>query len=382
MATEVVSIPAKYRSNIAGVINEHTGGSDLFLLQRPDRVRTRKPTGWLYPKPYEMRTIKHRVVSGTIRSENQSSGAQYSYEGFLGSFVDGGSSVDLLSSSTTERNQSIMKALTNLKDQRVNLGVALAEAQQTADFVGSSALKLGRAAKHALDGDFKRALGGLGVKRWRDYPSGWLGYNYAALPLLGDIYGSLSALNERRDLTEWVITVKGVSNYREMSADVFQSQPNMFGGCYRIDNKRRGYFTRLDYYPGNTFLSTLSSAGVTNPLEVIWEKVPFSFVVDWMVPVGDWLSTMDAALGFKFLSGSTTMRLESTRSTVVANEPVNPPYRCKFAKFEGKQRTLHIIRTVHNSSPLVAAPRIKNPLSLGHMANGLSLLAAVFGGRR
>jgi len=382
MPTELIQVPGRYRSDIAGVVSNPIGGYDTFIHVYPDRVRTRKPTGWLYPKPYDMRVSKRRVTSGTIRAENLSNGNQYSYSGDLGSFVDGGSTISLLPSSTMERNQSIMKALASLKDQRVNLGVALAEAQQTADFVGSSALKLGRAAKHALDGDFKRALSGLGVKRWRDYPKGWLGYNYAALPLLGDIYGSLDALNNRRDLTEWVITVKGVSNHIQQKSTVYHPQPNMFSGCYLNDTQRRGYFTRLDYYPGNTFLSTLSSAGVTNPLEVIWEKVPFSFVVDWLVPVGDWLSTMDAALGFKFLSGSTTMRLESTRSIVVANEPVNPPYRCKFAKFEGRQRSLHIIREVHNSSPLVATPRIKNPLSLGHMANGLSLLTAVFGGRR
>lgn len=36
--------------------------------------------------------------------------------------------------------------------------------------------------------------------------------------------------------------------------------------------------------------------GLVNPLEVAWELVPLSFVVDWFVPIGDYLSALDVPL--------------------------------------------------------------------------------------
>jgi hypothetical protein len=40
----------------------------------------------------------------------------------------------------------------------------------------------------------------------------------------------------------------------------------------------------------------LHSLGVTKPLSVIWELVPFSFVVDWFVSVGEWISSLEDEL--------------------------------------------------------------------------------------
>ena len=42
---------------------------------------------------------------------------------------------------------------------------------------------------------------------------------------------------------------------------------------------------------------TLSETGFSNPLSVAWEIVPWSFVIDWMIPVGDYLNGLDALCG-------------------------------------------------------------------------------------
>lgn len=36
-------------------------------------------------------------------------------------------------------------------------------------------------------------------------------------------------------------------------------------------------------------LAYMQMLGFDNPLRTIWERVPFSFVLDWIIPVGDWL---------------------------------------------------------------------------------------------
>lgn len=35
--------------------------------------------------------------------------------------------------------------------------------------------------------------------------------------------------------------------------------------------------------------------GFTNPAAVLWEATPFSFVVDWFLPIGDYLKTLDGS---------------------------------------------------------------------------------------
>jgi len=37
--------------------------------------------------------------------------------------------------------------------------------------------------------------------------------------------------------------------------------------------------------------------GLTNPVQVLWDAVPMSFVVDWFLPVNKYLSSFDASLG-------------------------------------------------------------------------------------
>jgi hypothetical protein len=44
-------------------------------------------------------------------------------------------------------------------------------------------------------------------------------------------------------------------------------------------------------------LSELQQLGLTNPALVAWELVPFSFVFDWFIQVGDWLTGLTALQG-------------------------------------------------------------------------------------
>jgi hypothetical protein len=47
----------------------------------------------------------------------------------------------------------------------------------------------------------------------------------------------------------------------------------------------------------NTGSYLLESAGLVNPLSIAWELLPWSFVVDWFIPVGNTLEAMTAGYG-------------------------------------------------------------------------------------
>jgi hypothetical protein len=55
------------------------------------------------------------------------------------------------------------------------------------------------------------------------------------------------------------------------------------------------------YYVRNAGMKQLAQIGITNPALLVWELIPYSFVVDWMIPVGDWLSSLDALVGVEDL---------------------------------------------------------------------------------
>lgn len=43
-----------------------------------------------------------------------------------------------------------------------------------------------------------------------------------------------------------------------------------------------------------------AKVGLTNPLSVAWELIPFSFVVDWFLPIGKYLDALDVPLLYTF----------------------------------------------------------------------------------
>jgi hypothetical protein len=59
----------------------------------------------------------------------------------------------------------------------------------------------------------------------------------------------------------------------------------------------------------NPQLATINSLGLTNPIAVAWELVPFSFAVDWFLPVGNTLSALTAGQGLTWLGGYITKRV-------------------------------------------------------------------------
>jgi hypothetical protein len=53
----------------------------------------------------------------------------------------------------------------------------------------------------------------------------------------------------------------------------------------------------------------LNQLGLLNPLSFAWEITPWSFVVDWLIPIGPVLSALTAPVGLNFISGSTATRM-------------------------------------------------------------------------
>lgn len=384
-------------------------------------IRRKKPTGeWLYPTAYERIYEVHKEPRGhastwrvvNVPKSKDRPAYQYivtvNYDGVFGAAVTQGGGIQFSPSSQNLKTKAEIGALLKLKDSKVNLGVAMGEAQKTADFVGEVAGRLGRSLLALKRGSYKQAAkymypkpkrkpkakrrfkqGRLskqrkpnaGLERSRLVPRSLLEWQYAAAPLLNDVKGSIEELQRTQD-SDWVVTVKkGTKEASERTVTRTATDANPLSRVLRNETAFLGYFVRLDAYPGNEFLATLNRVGVVNPLPVVWELIPLSFVWDWFMPVGEWLESMDAAYGFEFLSGSCT-ELKKSRWEYKPHQQGSllAPWNWGTSNFSGYWKGSWIKRTVYSSFPHPILPRVKNPLSLVHMASGLALLhSAVYG---
>jgi hypothetical protein len=131
---------------------------------------------------------------------------------------------------------------------------------------------------------------------------------------------------------------------------------------------------KIDFQIENPLTNTLSSLGLTNPLNVAWELVPFSFVVDWFIPIGDFFNGLIPPQGISNVSGSLTTKLRIFVDAEVFSEgryrfPMSAQSAVKYRNPITEIPRYHLVGADIN-------------LSKNQIASGLSLLWSVGFGRK
>lgn len=377
------------RLSVSRVAEEATSG-----------VSRRKPKGWIPPTGYSFirRDIAYQYGQTMYAPLGVNSSSGSKYDGYVGYSVDGTANAPFngdahYDDAVTEtncrsdqglRNLALIRARASMKGDHVNLGVAYAERNRTAKLVGDTAIQLAKSVKDLRHGNVRSAMRRLGITgkkgepRGASVPSKWLELQYGWKPMLSDVYGACSELSNR-DKEDWRISALGKSyslTNHKVTRNLNWANTGNHGGSTTAE-VRRWAKCRIDALPQNEAKISLASVGVTNPLTIAWELVPFSFVVDWFLPIGGYLDGLDAMLGYEsaYLSDSYFCIAEwkdSAAERKVSGQTINEAY------YEGKKRYVYLNRTASNSVPFPRPPGLKDPRSLGHMANGLALLTQVF----
>jgi hypothetical protein len=280
---------------------------------------------------------------------------------------------------------AVIKALQALKGQNVNYAQAFAEREQTARLFSDCVRRIAKTVrryKHARPKDWLRVLRRGGAPEGRKVPQSWLELQYGWKPLMQDVHGACSDLNNReRSQDAYHATVHGRTKERHHFADFASCSQTAASGVNLDVSLSFDCLVRLDYQLDSPVVATLNQWGITNPVSLAWELVPYSFVVDWFVPVGDYLSCLDADFGWTFLAGSVTKFTRYTEQGVSARNGVTPAgIRYVIAGSPALMNTkmVYMGRETYDSSPLPRFPGFKNPLSTGHIANAMSLLVSAF----
>jgi len=188
-----------------------------------------------------------------------------------------------------------------IKAENVNLAQSLAEYHQTADLFSRAATDVYRFFRSLRSGrvigDIARFVTSPRNQVERKVAKRWLQYQYGVKPLVSDVYGSCEALRQALVVGKYrYVTVRQRS--RAAGSDYWPS------GSAPADRHGQSSFSiefqhtlRARYMIRDAGLKQLSQIGITNPAQLAWELIPYSFVIDWLIPVGDWLASLDALVG-------------------------------------------------------------------------------------
>lgn len=286
-------------------------------------------------------------------------------------------------------NKCANKTLLKIKDQKINLAQVWAERQQTINLVGDTATKIAKSLQALKKGNFIKASEELGLTLSRRQArlrgsthgrpdSGWISQNWLALqygwkPLLNDINGALETLVDAEANRQ---PMRVEANQRVTRSDTKLTKPSSH--YENLIERKVEYTVKYVLYfsvDGN-FLKSSSQLGLTNPALIAWELLPWSFVVDWFIPIGNYISSWDATLGVSFVDGckTTFQKCQSSiKTSMYENVGTYSNYTNVGPIWDDWER-VDCRRDKLLAFPSSRPPSFKNPLSFDHIANAMALL--------
>lgn len=380
------------------------GGTSKTWDRTPNFFAKKKSGDRIGTLPFSYTKTRRELPKGNFRRIIGSGGAWYQdYTGNIPDFEVGApywsipifSSMmpaDIYSLTDSTLNPSL---LSGIKDSKVNLAQCWAERKQTVNLVTDTATRLAKSFIQLKRGNLPGALNQLGAgspslrtvknfykgsKRSADQraASTWLEIQYGWLPLISDVYGSaefLAQINNTRKISQ-KISRKGSKEFNQTILTY-----GGFNDAIRATHTCKGtlnFKSSVTFSVTNQAAKDISASGISNPLELAWELLPYSFVVDWFLPVGNFLSAFDATAGCSFVSGTRSFKMSDVMEGKAVGRGNEVPLSVYTGSGESKGEVDLIGRQAFNSWPTNNLPQFKNPLSYTHMANALSLLTLAF----
>lgn len=273
-------------------------------------------------------------------------------------------------SNSDEVDRAVTECLLKMKDAKVNVSTLLAESIKSYDMVAQAVTPFWKALlaiKRGNLGSLSKSLRGslrnarLAGADKRIYGK-MLEFQYGWLPLCSDLYELMEAAQE--DIR------KGgqiISATRSVTNSYSQTPARNSDWHNRQQNVEVTGYCHLYAGISNSTLAAAAQYGLVNPLELGWEVIPFSFLVDWGMPIGNFLSAFDAGVGLDFIGGC--------KGTVVSGTASGNPnhyYEGRGTSLRAEYHFKSFTRTELNTWP---RPILygKSPFSTKHAATALAL---------
>jgi hypothetical protein len=237
-----------------------------------------------------------------------------------------------------------------IKDTSVNLASSVAEFGETLGMLKQFASIGFDIYRHVRRGRFGELIHRYG--QWQNIPAAILAMNFGIKPLAKDIYDTCGALSK-------ALEVPVAKRFHVKVMDEETSSSSSYHRKWKVTKYATVF---VEYDPVKWTNITLG-----NPAEWAWEIIPFSFIVDQMVPIADWLSSLDALKGVKSTVGTVTTKREYKCTEYPSGyDSVSP-----WPSYSYKEHS----RATVSSIPIPSLPTYKPSGSLMSVLNDLSVLA-------
>lgn len=191
----------------------------------------------------------------------------------------------------------------------------------------------------------------------------WLEFNYAVKPMINDLVDGINVLNHGLG-NDYIL--KASRNLTVPASHVDSHSVADFVGSGKSIYRVRLVARILDYE-----MSAMKLLGLDNKILIAYEAIPFSFVLDWVLPIGPWLEALNAPKGLEFLFGHYSVKhaVTYTFNTREGDE--------RLSGHSWSSNILAYKRQPYETFP-VPMPYVKNPLSGSHVATTLALFRSIF----
>lgn len=277
----------------------------------------------------------------------------------------------------------------NLREHAVNLSVVSAEYRKTCDTFSSLARQFASGGRETA-AEFNKLVRKHRHRRIRNYSgedefdaatkvaaNKWLAYQYGVRPVVGDMENGLKAL--KKGLLDQPLYITGVESRKGSRSDSRKGSISFAGPGNIVDLEFDMHLRRRVRWRARFATNPLHSAlvrhGLANPFTVAYELIPFSFVLDWFINVGDVLASFDNMLMFESLQ---VIRSTSTTRRMSFSYPDKNWYSSDGLNLltSGNGHHLHksVVRSGVLGSPLISPLVYKPSISLTRVVSALALL--------
>lgn len=191
------------------------------------------------------------------------------------------------------------------------MAVNIAERKQAVSMISKRSLQLLQFTRAVRRGQIHKAAAAIGLskpprkreRKWarsKDWSDLWLEFHFGWAPLVGDIGSAVEILQSG-------IPPAVVSGSGSASGTTISHPYSHWSESWTVtDTSRVNVKMKAKVQITSPNLHLANQMGFVNPFSVVWELVPFSFVVDWFTNVGDILASMSDFAGSTLIDPYTT----------------------------------------------------------------------------
>lgn len=277
-------------------------------------------------KPFSLHWVQHRTftgssVTGTCVVVDERLRPFYRFEGDIAACM-GGNLPQYTPYGFDDQlaQRAVIRAASKLLEPDVDYGLILAEAKEAMDlFTSPATFLLKQLKKLRRPRNFRRPKRGGPGKTLQYMADAWLQMRYAILPTVSDINSvvenTTKILTNSSEFRRKGSGVQGPVGYeRSSGVECFNS---CYFTVYREVGVRTKYVSHIFYYLVDYAAAERNrlGLGISQLSSLGWELIPFSFVFDWAINVGDWLKAVQPTPEYARLGQTCSLIVENYGST-------------------------------------------------------------------